>query len=329
MRPFVLFAVVLLAGTAVTTVSEATSSAKKSEATSSARNGKIVFRRFLDLQRNRGVIFTISPNGTGERRLTVPGDATDDEPVWTPDGSRIAFTRQFGADTAIYTMRPDGTGLKRVSPACPLTKPRRCEGSLAPGYAPSGRELVYASWDGRLKGAIAIIGSDGRNRRVVVPASSSASLSDPQFSPTGDRIVFERVHLGNRQPKDARAIFLVNVDGSGLVRVTPWKIHAGDPHWSPDGKWILFGSNEHLDDKVSQIYLIHPDGTGLRQLTHFKLGTLGSSAAFSPDGRWIVATGSGVGGQGDLSVMRIDGTSVRQLTRTKVWDSAPDWGSAR
>jgi Tol biopolymer transport system component len=36
-----------------------------------------------------------------------------------------------------------------------------------------------------------------------------------------------------------------------------------------------------------------------------------------------------VGGQGDLYVMRIDGTGVRQLTRTKVWDSAPDWGPAR
>jgi Tol biopolymer transport system component len=137
-RSFVLFALVLLAGTAVTTVSEATSSAEKSEATSSARNGKIVFRRFLDLQRNRRVIFTISSNGTGERRLTVPGDATDDEPVWTPDGLRIAFTRQFRADTAIYTMRPDGTGLERVSLACPLTRPRRCVGSLAPGYAPAG-----------------------------------------------------------------------------------------------------------------------------------------------------------------------------------------------
>jgi TolB protein len=319
MRWLVLFALVLLTAAAV---------AGTSDATSFAKNGKIAFRRFLDKDKNRGVIFTISPNGTGERQLTRPGEATDDEPTWSPDGSRIAFTRQLGPDTAIYTVRPDGSGLTRVTPVCPLAKPRRCDGNLTPAFSPDGRDIVFASFDGRLKGAIVIIGSNGRNPRVVVPASSSAGLIDPEFSPTGDRIIFERHNLGREQPIDGRAIFMVNVDGSGLARVTPWKLSGGDPHWSPDGKWILFGSNEKLA-KVSQNYLIHPDGTSLKQLTHFKLGTLGTASSFSPDGKWIVSGASGVGGQADLYVMRADGTAVRALTRTKLWDSAADWGPAR
>jgi TolB protein len=319
MRSLALFVLVLLAGAAVATTSGSTST---------DRNGKIVFRRYLAKNMNRGVILTISPSGTGERQVTHPGkEATDDAPAWAPDGSRIAFSRQRRRDTAIYTVRPDGSSLTRVSPSCP-PKPRRCVGDLTPAFSPNGRDIAFASFDGRFgKGAIVISGSDGRNRRVVVPANSSLGLADPGFSPEGDRILFERENLGRRKPKDARAIFVVNVDGSGISRITPWNLSAGDPDWSPDGKWILFGSNENLNRK-SQLYVIHPDGTGLKQLTHLRKGTLGASASFSPDGRWIVFGASGVGGNLDLYIMRANGTGVRAVTRTKLFDSWADWASA-
>jgi TolB protein len=282
MRWLVPFALVLLTGATAGTTSYATSSGK---------NGKIVFRRYLAKNMNRGVIFTISPSGRNERQVTHPGtEASDDDPAWAPDGSRIAFDRQRGPDTAIYTVGPDGSSLTRVTPRCPPAKPRRCVGDLSPAFSPNGRDIVFTSFDERLKGAlksaIVIGGSDGRNRRDVVPASSRSGLADPQFSPKGDRILFERLNLGRSRPKDARAIFVVNVDGSGIRRITPWNLSAGDPEWSPDAKWILFNSNEHLNKK-SQLYVIHPDGTGLKQLTHRRRGTLGASAAFSPDGRWI------------------------------------------
>jgi TolB protein len=110
---------------------------------------------------------------------------------------------------------------------------------------------------------------------------------DPEFSPDGKRVVFEQHNLGRAKPKDGRALFAVNLDGSGRTRITPWSLSAGDPDWSRDGQWILFGSNEHLDKK-SQLYVIHPDGTGLKQLTHLRQRNLGPRSAFSPDGKWIV-----------------------------------------
>src|SRR5262249_45474146 len=91
-----------------------------------------------------------------------------------------------------------------------------------------------------------------------------------------------------------------------------------------DGKWILFHSYERVDSKQPQIYLIHPDGSGLRQLTHFKDGTIVTSSSFSPDGRSIVFASTGVGGNADLFVMKADGTGMHPITRTKLWDSAPD-----
>lgn len=89
------------------------------------------------------------------------------------------------------------------------------------------------------------------------------------------------------------------------------------------GPLVLF-----VDNKQSQIYVIHPDGTGLKQLTYFKRGSIVTSSSFSPDGKWIVFGTSGVGGNADLFVMKPDGTTSHSITRTKLWDSAPDWGPA-
>ena len=60
-------------------------------ATAPGKNGDIAFRRFID---DVGVLFTIHPDGTGERRvLTPPEGSTDDFPDFASDGSLIAFQR--------------------------------------------------------------------------------------------------------------------------------------------------------------------------------------------------------------------------------------------
>jgi TolB protein len=314
------------------TVTTGAAVATNSHARSAAENGRIAFTRYFGPKnddRTRSALFTVARSGRGEHQLTHPGsEASDFEPDWSPDGSRIAFTRSGRFGPATYTVRADGSGLARVSRPCRRARPRRCDQDVTAAFSPDGRAVTFASSDGRLPTAIVIVESDGRNRRVVVPASWTVEGVDPRFSPNGDRIAFERHNLGRSQPKDGRAIFVVNVDGSGLSRVTPWSLDAGDPDWSPDGKWMLFGSNESLK-KPSQLYLIHPDGTALKKLTRLRRGTLGASASFSPDGKWIVFAASGVGGNADLYTMRANGTGIRRLNRTRLWDSAPDWGTAR
>ena len=52
------------------------------------------------------------------------------------------------------------------------------------------------------------------------------------------------------------------------------------------------------------------------------------STSYSPDGKWIVHATNGVDGNADVFVMRADGTDNQPVTRTKLWDSAPDWGPA-
>jgi TolB protein len=316
--------------------------AASSLATAPGKNGRIAFRRYLDKNQTWGAIFTINPDGTGAKQVTHPTKGTvDDQPDWSPSGSLLVFgsnrdkathPKSNGIFSSIYTVHADGSGLTRLGPDCPATpQPRDCPYDNLPSFSPGGKYITFTSG----QGTIVVTDRNGQNRHVVVDATTADSqhtgytVSDSQFSPDGKRLLFVRENRGALKPKNGQAIFVAKADGTGTRRVTPWSLGAGDnPDWSPDGKWILFRSNTN-SDKQSQIYVMHPDGSGLKQLTEFKQGSIVTSSSFSPDGKWIVFGSTGVAGQADLFVMRADGTSTRQVTRTKLWDSAPDWGSAR
>ena len=115
---------------------------------------------------------------------------------------------------------------------------------------------------------------DGTGRHVVYTTTAfAADLDNPMLSPDGKQIVFERHNSGYSKPVGRHAVFVIGSDGSNLRRLTPWVENDGDnPDWSPDGNWILYHS--HVDDGgQAQYFLIHPDGSGRRQLSHFPDGT--------------------------------------------------------
>jgi hypothetical protein len=72
--------------------------------------------------------------------------------------------------------------------------------------------------------------------------------------------------------------------------------------------------------------LIHPDGTGRKKITHLRKGTLVGGYSFSPDGKSIVFAKGPDGSRVHVYVMRLNGSHMRRVTRSKLWDSAPDWG---
>jgi Tol biopolymer transport system component len=315
--------------------------ATTSFATAPGKNGAIAFRRYFDRNQSHGAIFVINPDGTGLRQVTqTPNQVVDDQPDWSSDGAALVFASnrdKVGRSkkfiySAIFTVAADGSGLTRLSQECPSPAPegKGCPYDYLPSFAADGGQVVF----GRAPGLVMTMGKDGQNTHAVVKATSDGlrtgyTVTDAQLSPDGKRLLFVRDNRGALKPKEGKAVYVASKQGKGARRVTPWNLGGGDnPDWSPDGKWILFRSNEELAAQV-QIYLVHPDGSGLKQLTHFKKGTIVTSSSFSPDGKWIVYGASGVAGQADLYVVRSDGTGVRALTHTKLWESAPDWGPSR
>jgi TolB protein len=296
-----------------------------SHATARGRNGRIAFRRYFNKDHSWGAIFTINPNGTGERQITHPPKGMlDDNPDWAPDGSLISFQRCGANLCAVYTIRPDGLRQVRVSSVC-HGKPAKCESDYSAGFSPNGKSLVFVDAHGA-QTAIVMSDTRGRHRRTILPNRNDIELNDPQLSPDGKRLVYV---LRDFTPKDRTAVFVANIDGSGAHLVSPWSLVAGDgPDWSPNGRWILFRS-DWPRVKQSQIFVVHPDATALTRLTLVKRGTTVTSSSFSPDGKWITYGANGLGGQPDVWVMHADGGHMRPVTRTRSWDSAPDWGPAR
>jgi Tol biopolymer transport system component len=92
----------------------------------------------------RFVYRTFGPEGEGLRimdvdtgRVTALSNGYDNFPLWSPRGDRIMFSRQAQGDYEIYTVKPDGTGVKR------LTRARGNDAHMA--WSPDGEHIVFAS----------------------------------------------------------------------------------------------------------------------------------------------------------------------------------------
>jgi dipeptidyl aminopeptidase/acylaminoacyl peptidase len=320
------------------------SAAVASSSTSPGHDGTVAFRRFFDDQHTWAALFTVAPDGTNARQLTHPARGTvDNSPDWSPDGRLLAFVRFDGTSKTglehLWTVGADGSGLAPVGPVCAGgATETTCPDDTDPSFGPDSKQLTFVQASGAIKSlpgggreiqhsAIAVANVDGSGRRVIYQtAPYGADIAAPMLSPDGKQIVFERDNSSLSKPADAKAVFVVASDGSGPRRLTPWAENSGDnPDWSPDGKWILF--HTHVDDAgQAQYFLIHPDGTGRRMISHFPKGTFIGSASFSPDGRSITFAKGPQGGNIDVYTMRVDASHIERLTRSKLWDSAPDWG---
>jgi TolB protein len=317
-------------------------------ATPPGTNGQITFRRYFNADQSKSAVFTMNADGSNVRQITHPPPRRNDEPAdWAPDGRRLAFARNPAKGPHwISVVNSDGTGLVRVTPRCrkkPTFKrvPRGCEDDNEPSFTPDNEHVTFVRATGRLKvfrkfeyelnehSAIAIIGVDGSGEREILRLPRFAgTVHYPQLSPDGRLIVFERVNSPLSKPRLARALFVMNADGSDLHRITPWKLNAGDgADWAPDGSRLLFRSKVEVADERSQFYTVRPDGTGLTRITDFEFTHRPLlSATFSPDGRQIVFAKADRRGRGDIWIMNADGSDSHPVLQAKPWDSGVDWG---
>jgi TolB protein len=276
-------------------------------------------------------ICSLRPDGTGWKQLTRGPERIDStDPHLSPDGRSIVFERGPNeGKTDTYVMGAGGGGVRR------LTHCGACDGEVAPTFSPDGRTIAFERAAGRGNDGIAVMDAQGTRVRPLTRGAGEGRYydTDPSFSPDGKRLVFSRVDDSSRRA----ALFTLALAGGTAVRITPWALGAGAADWSPDGKLIVFSSYRHEDLRPGisrNVYVVRPDGTGLRALTRFEGGVVQSyDAAWSPDGRWVAFTREhnaqrrpGVHGDQDLYVMRGDGTELRRIAARPQGGHSLDWG---
>ena len=161
--------------------------------------------------------------------------------------------------------------------------------------------------------------SDGGGLARITNAGGAAHIPI-DYSPDGTQIVFGRVDPNDHSCTKRSALFVVNVDGSGLRRITPWGFCDNDGSWSPDGSTIAFVKPD------GSIFVVHLDGTGLAKIPLDPKDSAGD-VAWSPDGTKIVFILSTPTSPEGIATANADGADVQQVKTSPTFGHQPDWGS--
>ena len=291
-------------------------------------NGRIAFSRATqDFQDSN--TFTMNPNGSDVQPLFPFGSGT---PRWSPDGTQVAVTTSLGApcdpDCTIYTaiINPD-TGKYRLINA---NEPPFV-GSVCWIWSPDATHFACDGENdtGSANGLYTVRSSDGGGLTRLTNAGGMADIPI-DYSPDGRQIVFGRVDAGDHHCTTRSALYVVDTDGSGLHRITPWGFCDDDGSWSPDGSEIAFaaGGERGRENEGSKIYVVHPDGTGLRQIPIPVTGRSGlGDVSWSPDGTKIAFILGSQFGLFGIFTATANGTDLQQVTSSPTFDHETDWGS--
>lgn len=250
-------------------------------------------------------IWTIHSDGTNRGVLTNSPDLLKGWPTWSPDGAEIVFATHEGIGT-LHLMDADGGNLTVLK--------KDYTSSTRPAWSPDGEKIAYG-------GSLFIMIFDIRTGKVEavrmpVHGLSGSRIHDVAWSPDGHQLAFAAKIIDQAGNSQARDVYVMNVDGTGLQQLTEHRAEDDAPAWSPDGQKIAFVSYRNRNVLEGGIFLMNADGSNIVELT----SSDEDYPSWSPDGTQLACTvrrGANV----YIGVINVNGGNLKLITE----GSYPSW----
>ena len=229
-------------------------------------------RRVVRVDRDGRIVIS-RPDGSDSRALTDPHQA--DRPLWSPDGKRIAYMREYPVqiqNPGIYVVRRDGSNDRLVGRG------------FVSAWTRDGRRLLLVN-----DSSFRLL--DLASGRIVFGPIRGRT---PALSPDSSSVAFVRDRLDDDGNPYDSVLYVESLDGSAPRPLA--RAHAADldlsfdfPVWAPDGKNIFIEQDDRVGDVEGSIRRIALDGTAGEVLAHERLSNF-RNLVVSPDGRRLAFT---------------------------------------
>ena len=276
----------------------------------SADSTYILYQDEPDISTYNGNIWRMRPDGSEKTQLTY--DTLDNDAVWSPDGSKIAFMSYRSGNADIWVMNSDGTNLINLTnhPAADFG----CH------FSPDGQYIIFTSQRDDLNSEVYRMTSSGAN----VERLTFNSIRDgrARYSPNGQYFATQ-----SRIPGEEIDIYIYTSDGQSYVNIgAPFIINDYQPSWTVDGKRVVWASGEEANGSLN-IVSANKDGSDFK--VEFTTSENDYYPRYSPDGQFLAfpkSTFYSVGGD-EIFVWHKPLDTLIQITDntliTREW--GPEW----
>lgn len=176
--------------------------------------------------------------------LNIPGG-------FSPDGMTMVMTLSKGDDPSIYSLNLVSKELKRLLKGFGV--------SSSPTWSPDGKQVAFVSDRSGNPQIYVLDMATGKTRRLT----RLNWCDSPSWSPAGDWLVFS----GRETNKENLNIFITDLTGSQVRRLTNKAGDNEDPSWSPDGRFVAFTSTRR---GRRELFIMDADGSAPHPLTELK-----------------------------------------------------------